>query len=254
MKPYLSLDQLPKFESINDALDENEIRIGILRRIGGDENNALADRLMDCYEGINSCNSLACKVCNRNYRLTRVNALVEKVLSTKKRWWIVTIIDYERAFTDLNTFDVRKSKDRLRKLLERSGFEGPIVGCFEMDFHESCGLWLPHYHLLCPSTIKNKQAKEVLKEKLHKQQSHHIKKGRKARPIKIQKLKNPYEQISYIYKLVFYSVHDYESHRTHTIRTRKLRLSDPMFCWSLCWMDRLGRRGVLFSFKERGWK
>ncbi|WP_318439645.1 hypothetical protein [Photobacterium leiognathi] len=252
MTKYTSLDQLPKFESINDALDENEIRISTLRYIGGEDYEELANRLWECNKGELICNSLACKLCNRNYRLARVNTLVEKVLNTKNSWWIVTIIDYERAFTDLDTFDVRKSKDRLRKILERSGFEGPIVGSFEIDFHESCGLWLPHFHLLCPSTIKNKQAKEVLKEKLHKQQSHHIKKGRKARPVKFQKLQNPYEQISYIYKLVFNLVHDYESCRTNTLRTRKLRLPDSMLCWSLCWMDRLGRRGVLFSFKDRG--
>lgn len=245
MAKYTSLEQLPKFESINDALDENEIRISTLRYIGGEDYEELANRLWECNKGELICNSLACKLCNRNYRLARVNTLVEKVLNTKNNWWIVTIIDYERAFTDLDTFDVRKSKDRLRKILERSGFEGPIVGSFEIDFHKSCDLWLPHFHLLCPSTTK-----KVLKGKLYKQQCNHIKKGRKAKPVKFQKLQNPYEQISYIYKLVFNSVHDYKSCRTQITRTRKYRLSRSMFCLSLYWMDKLGRRALNFSYRE----
>ncbi|MEH6532224.1 MAG: hypothetical protein V7735_12915 [Photobacterium frigidiphilum] len=256
MARYTSLDQWPKFETINDALKENYTRIERLRKVGGDEYYELDERLMDCSEGVKSCNSLACKLCNRKFRLQRVNYLVTKIRSKKGRWWVVTIVDYSRAFPneELDSFDVQKSKDRLRKLLERSGFEGPIVGSFEVDFHERCDLWLPHYHLLCRRTKQNRRAEETLRLKLTSQQPKHIKEDRDPKPLLFQRLKNPYTQISYIYKLVSSSVYDYESWRTGKTITNKKRLSDAMFCQSLCWMDRIGRRRVLFSFGERDWK
>jgi len=253
MARYISLAQLHKFETITEALEENGRRINILCRIGGDDFNKLAGRLMDCCEGIKACNSLACKLCNRQYRLKRVDDLVTLIHTKKRRWWVVTIVEYSRAFPfeDLDSLDVQKSKDRLRKLLERSGMEGPIVGSFEIDYHEACGLWLPHYHLLFPSTLQNRQAKENLRKKVIKQQPHHIKRNKPARPIKFQRLKRPYTQISYNYKLVSNAVRDYECRRTGKMRTKKYRLADEMFCRSLCWMDRIGRRRLLFSFGER---
>lgn len=35
MARYYSLKHLPKFESYNDALEENNIRVSILQRVGG---------------------------------------------------------------------------------------------------------------------------------------------------------------------------------------------------------------------------
>ncbi len=260
MARYTSLIQLPRFETFNDALRENYIRIETLLRFGGNENIQLARRLRDCSEGVKSCNSLACKLCNRRFRLEKVDGLVAKIRSEKKGkrkryWWMVTIIDYSRAFSceDLDSFDVQQSKDRLRKLLKRSGFNGPIVGSFEVDFHESCGLWLPHFHLLCRGTKQNRRAKKILTQKLARQQSTHIKKGREPKPVKFQFVKRYFTQVSYVYKLVSNCVYDYDSWSIGKIRTNKKRLNDAMFCRSLCWMDRIGRRRVLFSFGERDW-
>ncbi|ANS87901.1 hypothetical protein VSVS12_04201 [Vibrio scophthalmi] len=255
MARYTSLAQLPRFESVNDAQEENENRINTLRRVGGTEYNRIADLLSDCLKGERTCNSLACKLCNRTFRLRRVDDLVAKIRSEKGSWWIVTIIDYSSAFTseELNSFDVSKSKDCLRKRLKRAGFEGVIVGSFEVDFHDICGLWLPHYHLLCRNTKQNRQAKNELQAMLARQQPSHIKAGRTPKPLMFQRLKQRYTQVSYIYKLVFNRVCDYDDSITKKAKTKKRRLNDVMFCQSLLWMDRIGRRRVLFSFGERGW-
>lgn len=59
MAKYYSLKHFPKFESYNEALEENYIRISILQRVGGFENNVLADKLIRCSEQQEKCNSVA---------------------------------------------------------------------------------------------------------------------------------------------------------------------------------------------------
>lgn len=251
----VSLTQLSKFETYDQAIEENNIRIQILCGVGGKENTALANKLEDCNDGDEPCKSLACKLCNRAFRIDKVDYLANKIKKESRSWGVITFLDYRHAFPHekIIEFNVGKSKDRLRKLLQRSGIEGPVIGCFEMDLHDSCGLWLPHYHLLYPITKTNKKAKKELKNKLINQKCSHIKPDRKARPIKFQKLETPLEQISYIYKLSFFSVVDFESFRTNKNQTRKVRLKDQYFCDSLHMLDNLGRRGVQFSYGEREW-
>ncbi|HIF9255927.1 TPA: hypothetical protein ACX6Q6_002936 [Photobacterium damselae] len=258
MARYHSLEQFRRFESVNNAIQENYIRADILKSMSRDECTQLANKLIDCADGKIDCNSLACNLCNlcnRHFRLKYIDKLVSNVRAHGGRWWIITIIDYSRAFSEgeLTSFDVKKAKDRLRKLLSRSGFHGPIVGSFEVDFHDSCELWLPHFHLLCPNTKVNRQARRDIKQKLKDRKPSHIKKGKVPRPIIFQKLKNPFTQISYIFKLVFMQVVDFESLRTGEDKTRKLRLSALLSGESLFWMDQLGRRAVLFSFSEKEW-
>ncbi|TOF59504.1 hypothetical protein CGJ19_24055, partial [Vibrio parahaemolyticus] len=61
-----------------------------------------------------------------------------------------TIIQYSRGVDayDFVNYDIPKDKDRLRKLLSRCGISGPVLGAFELDFHDSPQKWLPHYHVL----------------------------------------------------------------------------------------------------------
>ncbi|OMO25124.1 hypothetical protein BH581_16745 [Vibrio splendidus] len=177
MARYYSLKYLPKFESYNDALEENFIRVRILQRVGGLENNSLADKLTRCSEQQEKCNSVACKVCNRGFRIKRVDQLVAKMRRDKGRWHVVTIIDYNRAFSDdaLLDFEPRKAKDRMRKQISRSGFEGSMFGTLELDRHRVCGLWLPHFHLIYQSTKQNKRAVCVLRQNIRRLQLEHIK-------------------------------------------------------------------------------
>ncbi len=255
MARYYSLKHLPKFESYNDALEENNIRVSILQRVGGLENNALADKLIRCCELQDKCNSVACKICNRDFRIKRVDELVAKMRRDKGQWFAATIIDYNRAFHDdaLFDFDLRKAKDRMRKQIRRSGFDGPMFGTLELDRHRICGLWLPHFHLIYKSTKNNERAVRVLRRKLRRLQVEHIKKTPDARPSKIQKLRKPFTQTSYAFKLVSLEVVDYICSRSGKRRTTKQRLLDKMFCEHLCWIDKMGRRAFLFSLGERGW-
>lgn len=255
MAKYYSLKHLPRFETYNDALDENFIRISILQRVGGHENEILADKLIRCSEHQERCNSIACKICNRDFRIKRVDELVTKIRHGKGRWRVVTIIDYNRAFSDdsLEDFDPRKAKDRMRKQIGRSGFEGPMFGTLELDRHRSCGLWLPHFHLIYKLTKRNAQSARVLQRNIRRLQREHIKQGTDARPFKVQKLRKHFTQTSYAFKLVSLEVVDYICCTSGKRRTTKHRIKDKMFCKHLCWVDSMGRRAFLFSLGERGW-
>lgn len=255
MARLTSLAQLRRFESVLSSTEENYVRIKQLLFVGGTENTELAERLMGCSDMIKACNSLACKVCNRAFRLRTVDEIVLKMRRDKIKWWSVTLIDYSRAFehSELQHFDLRKSKDRLRKLLKRSGFHGPIFGSIEIDFHESCQLWQPHFHLIMPISEQNTWAKEVLSKKLKRLQPNHIKSGLIARPYKFSPIRKPYTQVSYVYKLAFFGVKDWKCNFSGKPLTRKTRLDAKTFCDSLIWMDKQGRRAVLFSYDEKGW-
>ncbi|QSV13593.1 hypothetical protein [Photobacterium ganghwense] len=256
MAKYQSLAEMKRTETVQTAIEENFARVAILRKVGGSENHALADILYDCAEGLKQCNSLACKLCNWRFRVQKVDEIVANIRREGRRWSVMTIIDYSRAFpnSELENFDVKQAKDRLRRLLDRSGFDKPILGCFESDFHVQCGLWLPHFHLLIRNTKRNRKATKLLRKKLAKLQPNHIKEGRTARPLKVQKLRKPFTQVGYIYKLVSNSVHDYYRWYFKVMGTKKKRLDNRLFCQSLCLMHKVGRRRVLFSYGERDWK
>ncbi|EPF7652383.1 hypothetical protein ACXLRA_002714 [Vibrio vulnificus] len=255
MARYSSLSQLRRFETVQSSVEENYTRAKYLLMSGGKDNIDLAERLISCCEMNAPCESFACKLCNRRFRLRKVDEIVDKMREGKNKWWSVTLLDYSRAFgrSELQHFDLKKSKDRLRKLLKRSGFSGPILGSIEIDFHESCQLWLPHFHLVIPINKENRIAKKVISKKLKLLQPHHIKVDRIARPSKFMRIKNPYTQVSYVYKLAFFRVIDRKCKYSGKIFTSKYRLEGELFCDSLRWMDAQGRRRVLFSYDERGW-
>lgn len=254
-----SLVDMPKFETQEKAFEENQVRIRILRRVGGICNLELANRLEVCGWDDKPCKSLACKRCNRDFRITKVDTLVDKITADPRDWWAITYIDYQQALTDqeFGELDVQKSKDRIRQMLKRAGFEGPIIGCFEIDFHSICRLWLPHFHLLCPVSKQNLDAEYELKQKLRKQvesgQIQHIKSERAARPLKFDLIKDHYDQISYVYKLDCYEVYDIFSRTKGKYIPYKKRLTHERFCAALCLLDGMNRRGIQFSYGERGW-
>ncbi|MGF1785273.1 hypothetical protein L4D00_05720 [Photobacterium swingsii] len=166
-------------------------------------------------------------------------------------YWMVTIVDYEGAFehTELANFNVRRTKDRLRKQIVRTGFEGPIFGSVELDYHDSCKLWLPHAHLVVPITKNNCVAKSNLEKMYARKNLKHIKQNRKAIPLNFDKVNHEQHQISYCFKLSFFEVVDVTSRKGNRY-TKKKRLDDSLFCDSLRLQNNTGRRAFIFSFGD----
>ncbi|WP_087025766.1 hypothetical protein [Thaumasiovibrio subtropicus] len=247
-----TLEDWPLFETVKQAKEENEARIDILWAVGGEENVNLALELEACTYDEKKCNSAACKICNREYRMQLVNPRVSMMAECGLDHWMLTVIDYKGAFSheQLTAFDVRKAKDRLRKQLSRAGFHGPIFGSIELDYHDECKLWLPHAHLIVPITEQNVNAKKALIQQYKRMNLCHIKNNRKAKPLQFDSINHDYHQVSYCFKLSFFEVVDIKSKKGNRY-TRKQRLKRRNFCDSLVSQHLAGRRGYVFSFDER---
>ncbi|OBT05136.1 hypothetical protein A9257_05225 [Vibrio cyclitrophicus] len=253
-----------------EAYLENEYRIELLRKMAAHVHgslgrryscgrlHALADKLEDCNEGLYECKSVACKKCNRQFKIERVNNIIASILLDQEQiqnveYGVYTIIQYSRGVDayDFVDYDIPRDKDRLRKLLSRCGIDGPVLGSFELDFHCSPQKWLPHYHVLMRKS-GNEEAIERLSEKLTKLHPKHIKQNRQARPFMKQEFRDPLKQLSYIHKLACFEVRDYQSFWGKNL-TKKYRLNKLMFCESLCWLDEQDRRTLPFQWHAREW-
>ncbi|MGF1711161.1 hypothetical protein L4C37_11390 [Vibrio kagoshimensis] len=262
-------------ETYLEACDEDELRIKFLESQGKGKHYELEEKLTNCADE-DPCSSLACKKCNRDFRIEHVAKLVrlyrryhlkakvinwKRALNGKNRqavrpWYVLTIIDYNRAFTAYDfpsQTDLENTKKRLYSMLNRSGFEGAIVGAFEIDFHRKEELWLPHFHLIVFPHSGNDDCIETLRNKLKKSQTCHIKDGRIPRPLMVQEVCDPIEQFSYIYKLLYAEVIDRKSFKSGGYETKKQRLEKLLFCEHLCWLDSLRlRKKMLFNYRAKG--
>ncbi|EPN5005464.1 hypothetical protein ACT0GK_003210 [Vibrio parahaemolyticus] len=266
----IRLEECDWLMSEYEAYLENEYRIELLRKVADHVYGSLgrryscgrlhelADKLEACNEGLYECKSVACKKCNRQFKIERVNNIIASILLDQEQtqnveYGVYTIIQYSRGVDayDFVDYDIPKDKDRLRKLLSRCGIDGPVLGSFELDFHDSPQKWLPHYHVLMRKS-GNEEAIEQLGDKLTKLHPKHIKQNRQARPFMKQEFRNPLKQLSYIHKLACFEVRDYQSFWGKNL-TKKYRLNKLMFCESLCWLDEQDRRTLPFQWHARAW-
>ena len=65
---------------------------------------------------------------------------------------MVTTIDYAHAKSDkeLANLDVKKENMRLYQRLTRCGFNGPIFGSLDFDYHKDSKKWMMHHHFIAP--------------------------------------------------------------------------------------------------------
>ena len=253
------------------ATEENNHRIDILRKVADDNflnshrrySNGylhdLADKLELCNSDEIKCGSPACKKCNRAFQIERVNKIVKAMRSDIKKdpklsFGSFTLIEYERAINpyDFVDFNVQMDKERVRKLFRSSGVVGPILGSLEFDFHRSQQLWLPHYHLLVPLGEQYRKPLKKLCKKIAALHPQHLESEVLPRPTMIQNVKDALKQVSYIHKLSCFEVRDYKTSLGNR-RTKKYRLDDLLFSESLCWINEVGRRKMLFEYGARGW-
>ncbi|MDF4791202.1 hypothetical protein P3532_19785 [Vibrio parahaemolyticus] len=88
----IRLEECDWLMSEYEAYLENEYRIELLRKMADHVHgslgrryscgrlHALADKLEDCNEGLYECKSVACKKCNRQFKIERVNNIIASIL------------------------------------------------------------------------------------------------------------------------------------------------------------------------------
>ncbi|WP_156292690.1 hypothetical protein [Serratia oryzae] len=238
--------EMAKFETLAEANAENRTRITILRRVGNKLDEPvcleLADRLEGCIKG-HPCGSMACSRCSRQRRLRLVNKWLD-FFQTHPDYVMVTLIFYDEMFPNklLLGWDLNRLKQRLRKQLERIGFEGTILGGFEMDYHRHTqqpdeSRWMPHFHLLLPNDpAKIKQ----LHRYMLRPKNLHCRKGKVNRPMRKDPVVDVVHAFTYCFKAMWQELPIFVNAEGELTSGRcKRRLKDPVFAKSLVKLDRL---------------
>lgn len=244
-------EDLPNFETIEDATNESQIRQKALIKGGFRD---LAGKLADCAEDYR-CESPACPQCVRHNRRGFYHAaavLSEQYDLANQR--TVTLICYSEAMTneELESFDPNRLTARLSKQLTRCGFENPVIGGLELDYHEDIDLWIPHFHLLVVDdisplvTLRKKHFKKEKRPTSDNPPTSYI-----SRSMMVQELKHPPEQLSYLCKQRWQLIRPYEDPETGKRKTRKLRLKGYKFILSLAVLDRYTFSDLMLLYRVR---
>ena len=226
---------LPQFEKIKKREEQARQNIFLLEAQDDDELLDLLIKLENC-EVEDRCRSGACPVC---VSITRADLILSalEVIDTNQEWCMITVIYFnsEMSDEDMSNFRIEKLKNRLHKQLERCQFDAPVIGSFEIDYHESSQKWLPHFHLLTPNNQRNiKRLRQYF---------------RQNRAMKISIIKNRPEQISYAFK--FYWGRMYEYKFNGKTRKDKAGLKQKQLLIALLKQDEFGVNGQLFLHLAR---
>lgn len=242
---------LPGFETLEDAKKESRIRQAALTKGG---NRELAIKLARCRQK-RRCKSPACPKCVRHNRRGFCHAVTaHSKLHDMANQRTATLICHSEAMADeeLESFDPNRLTEKVRKQLTRSGFQNPVIGGLELDYHEDIQLWIPHFHLLVANDIgplETLRKKYLAKEKRPPSKGTHT--TPTSRPMMVQKLNNPPKQLSYLCKQRWQLIRPYEDPETGKRRTRKLRLKRYEFIKSLIVLDSFTFSDLMFLYKVR---
>lgn len=242
---------LPNFETIEDAKKESQIRQKALIKGGYRD---LAGKLADCATDYR-CESPACPQCVRHNRrgfYHAATALSKQHDMANQR--TVTLIYYSEALIskELKDFNPNRLTERVRKQLTRCGFNYPVIGGLELDYHEDIDLWIPHFHLLVTNDI---EPLEILREKYLRKEKRPPSKGTHttptSRPMMVQKLKRTPKQLSYLCKQRWQSISAYIAIVAGKRRTDKHRLETYKFILSLIVLDSYTFSDLMILYKVR---
>jgi hypothetical protein len=238
-----SILNMEGFETTEQAKERRDKRAELLWKSDNEEDKILGDIISNCVKR-RPCGSAACPIC---FRVKRISSSEEtsRINDMYPRAWTMTAVYYSEAMTgeQLASCDPLKISNRLRTQLRRSGFKHPVVGSIEFDFHEESGLWLPHYHLI---TFDDKEARERLRKVL-KSVANHGPDNKINRPFRVDKLKDPAEQISYLLKS--YSKRISASYLTGKRKTFQLPLRPQQERLILVFKHRIGYSKLIFRYK-----
>ncbi len=195
---------VPRFETIDQTLVENAIRVKALREFGNLRDKTqcleLADKLKNCSPE-EVCGSMACSLCQRYRRLKFMQKWLPYIEEHQNDYKAVTLISYADMFSNSTLFawDLGMLKQRLLKAIQRIGFNAPVIGGFEMDYHNYTheperSHWMPHLHLIMPN---EPEKLEMLRQYMLRKKNLLAREGKRNRPMRIDEIENVERQMSY---------------------------------------------------------
>lgn len=194
---------IPDFETQNDAEKENRERIKILESVFKKNGKIgcifLSLKLAACTKEV-PCKNMACAKCQRKRRLDFLKKWLPFLLENEG-YKMATLIIYKDMTPNrkLLKMDIDSLRQSLDKNIRRIGFEKPVIGGFDMDYHNYThdskdSHWMPHFHLLVPN---EPEKLEKLRSYMLRPQNLYARKGRKNRPIRIDDIDNVASALSY---------------------------------------------------------
>lgn len=243
---------MPDFETLAQANAENQIRIMRLKRTGHQQGQSaclkLADRLADCHDS--PCGSMACFRCSRWRRLQLLSQWLPYFMDSPD-YVAVTLVFYQDMLSNnqLLGWTPDLLKQRLRKQLARIGFDQPIIGGFEMDYHRYTqkpgeSYWMPHFHLLIPNDVDKL---EKLRLYMKRAKNLYQRKGTKNRPMRQDPLVNVVPALTYCFKGIWSEIPHFINGDGKLKKGGKRRIGDPVFARSLVKLDRLKNSQLTFT-------
>ena len=195
---------MPDFETVDVALNENVKRAFTLYKFGMRKANEecihVANKLESCSPE-EPCGSMACSLCQRNRRLRFVQKWGPFIKTHQEDYVAVTLVFYadKHSASELSDWEYSKFKQRVLKVMQGIGFKSPIIGGFEMDYHnfthdKKQSHWLPHLHLLMPN---EPEKLEMLRQYMLRKKNLLAREGKRNRPMRIDVITNVERQMSY---------------------------------------------------------
>jgi hypothetical protein len=190
----LRLQHLPpgeRFETRADARRYNAARVSVLATLG----SQVVDVIDGCDGASERCFHPGCALCSRDYRISNTSELIGLAHRFRGQHWVATLFLDEIARGHLASVDVKRAHAALRKRLDRSGFRGSVLaGGTEAAWIAQDACWILHVHLLAIGV--RPFAWRELRTTLSK--------SRVGIPLKVERLRDEAEQLSYLTKFFTY--------------------------------------------------
>lgn len=218
---------------------ERMLRISHLKN-GGAEEKKLANKLEMCR---GRCQSLACPVCTRRYRRWMYSRMC-RLFQNSTDLVVITIVSVRDKIRKENLYDypISRIKNRYYQVLRRMGFKGVAIGAVDIDFLQHEQVYQAHIHFVAMGMTKQQiqQLRMVVKNKPDEME----------RPLKVQKLKDMPQQLTYVIKFLWRRKERCSNQNIGGV-TRKVRLYREEHKKSLVKMDRSTTSQMVLMFGVR---
>ena len=203
---------------------------------GGKAGRRHARRLRRCRRKLSEpCELASCRVCGREFRLTIWPQLMRIADPASV---IVTVYLAQFRPGNLKNADIDGTKDSLRTRCDRAGLRGALIaGGIEAEWNSAELTWRLHAHLVVMGATPDRI------DKLRGASS-----SSRQRNVKVQALRDPNRQLSYLLKFVTYFR---PRRQTGPSRSRAVPMPEARFFELAAWRWRYRPRDFLFLYGAR---
>ena len=229
-----TLAKTSRFETVEDAKNENAIRIGMHAR------SSLSTTLAECLSGHYDCEFPSCAICARRFRRWFIGQALQLNSALRGPSFVITVLLDQLSNNEVPSLDPQSCSGAIRKLIQRNGLDGAVViGGFELAYRAESGSWVFHCHLAVfgakPAQVRRFQRATKAASELD-------------RVAKMTDLRDPTKQLSYILKFTTYHR---PTDRRGTQRAPAVRLNPREHLVLLEWFHQHKFSDFVFLFNAR---